>query len=99
MTALQRYLEDALLRSSKMDRFREIFDKRHDYAREWKARTGGRVLGYFCTYLPEELAYAAGALPVRIFGSHQPQDVTDRHIYRSEERRVGKECRSRWSPY
>ena len=64
-----------------MDRFREIFDKRHDYAREWKARTGGRGLGYFCTYLPEELAYAAGALPVRIFGSHQPQDVTDRHIY------------------
>ena len=24
----------------------------------------------------------------------------DRHVtYRSEERRVGKECRSRWSPY
>src|SRR3989441_4321889 len=23
----------------------------------------------------------------------------DRHAYRSEERRVGKECRSRWSPY
>src|SRR5258706_12154558 len=22
-----------------------------------------------------------------------------RHEYRSEERRVGKECRSRWSPY
>ena len=22
-----------------------------------------------------------------------------RHAYRSEERRVGKECRSRWSPY
>ena len=22
-----------------------------------------------------------------------------RHMYRSEERRVGKECRSRWSPY
>ena len=22
-----------------------------------------------------------------------------REIYRSEERRVGKECRSRWSPY
>ena len=21
------------------------------------------------------------------------------HIFRSEERRVGKECRSRWSPY
>ena len=24
---------------------------------------------------------------------------TDGEIYRSEERRVGKECRSRWSPY
>ena len=23
----------------------------------------------------------------------------DYYIYRSEERRVGKECRSRWSPY
>ena len=23
----------------------------------------------------------------------------DRIFYRSEERRVGKECRSRWSPY
>src|SRR3712207_9154224 len=22
-----------------------------------------------------------------------------RHVWRSEERRVGKECRSRWSPY
>src|SRR2546427_5997076 len=22
-----------------------------------------------------------------------------RHVFRSEERRVGKECRSRWSPY
>src|SRR5687768_18422409 len=30
----------------------------------------------------------------------KPQDlVTPGHIFRSEERRVGKECRSRWSPY
>ena len=25
--------------------------------------------------------------------------VIGRHFFRSEERRVGKECRSRWSPY
>src|SRR3712207_7615507 len=25
--------------------------------------------------------------------------VEGRHLQRSEERRVGKECRSRWSPY
>ena len=27
------------------------------------------------------------------------QATGSRIIYRSEERRVGKECRSRWSPY
>ena len=27
------------------------------------------------------------------------KDATDDEITRSEERRVGKECRSRWSPY
>ena len=29
----------------------------------------------------------------------RPPDVEVRDEYRSEERRVGKECRSRWSPY
>ena len=28
-----------------------------------------------------------------------PTNVTDPASVRSEERRVGKECRSRWSPY
>src|SRR2546426_8362376 len=28
-----------------------------------------------------------------------PSDITGTEIIRSEERRVGKECRSRWSPY
>src|SRR5256886_13974554 len=38
-----------------------------------------------------ELARASG-VPVIHFG-------TDTAVLRSEERRVGKECRSRWSPY
>jgi benzoyl-CoA reductase subunit C len=61
--------------------FHEVVGRRHDYARDWKSRTGGKVLGYFCTYVPEELVYAAGILPVRILGSHEPQDVSERHIY------------------
>ena len=28
-----------------------------------------------------------------------PDDMTPEYVARSEERRVGKECRSRWSPY
>ena len=27
------------------------------------------------------------------------EDITSEDVSRSEERRVGKECRSRWSPY
>ena len=32
-------------------------------------------------------------------GQETPDPVTDARAVRSEERRVGKECRSRWSPY
>jgi benzoyl-CoA reductase subunit C len=63
------------------DQFVEWERNRHDYARQWKERTGGKVLGYFCTYVPEEIPYAAGVLPVRILGSHEPQDVTEPHIF------------------
>jgi benzoyl-CoA reductase subunit C len=60
------------------------FDKwyrdRHEYAKRWKEETGGKVLGTFCTYVPEEIVYAAGILPVRILGSHEPDDITDPHI-------------------
>lgn len=64
-----------------LDRINELITKRHDYAREWKKETGGKVLGYFCTYLPEEIVYAAGVLPVRIIGSHEAQSYTEPHIY------------------
>ena len=31
--------------------------------------------------------------------SHSPRSCDYEPAHRSEERRVGKECRSRWSPY
>ena len=34
-----------------------------------------------------------------IINQHSPIKISTPVIYRSEERRVGKECRSRWSPY
>ena len=34
---------------------------------------------------------------IKVFENENP--VTEPTIRRSEERRVGKECRSRWSPY
>lgn len=64
-----------------MDQFKQWYEDRHDYAKVWKDKTGGKVLGYFCTYVPEEILYAADALPVRILGSHEPLDVTEPHIF------------------
>ncbi|MBU1023887.1 benzoyl-CoA reductase, bzd-type, subunit N [bacterium] len=63
------------------DKFKDWKDNRHDYAKAWRERTGGKVLGYFCTYVPEEILHAANILPVRILGSHEPQDVTEPHIF------------------
>ena len=64
-----------------MGSFKDIFENRHKYAEEWKARTGGKVLGYYDTYFPEEVAYAAGILPIRIMASHEKDDNTDRLMY------------------
>ncbi len=64
-----------------MEKFKEWYEQRHEYAQEWKKKTGGKVIGYFCTYVPEEILYAAHVLPVRILGSHEPQDVTEPHIF------------------
>lgn len=61
--------------------FKNWYEKRHDYAKEWKERSGGKVIGYFCTYVPEEILYAADVLPVRVLGGHEPQDVTEPHIF------------------
>jgi benzoyl-CoA reductase subunit C len=63
------------------DQFKDWYEARHEYAKAWKERTGGKVIGYFCTYVPEEILYAANILPVRILGSHEPQDVTEPHIF------------------
>ena len=64
-----------------IEMFKDWSDARHEYAKQWKEKTGGKVLGYFCTYAPEEILYAADVLPVRILGSHEPSNVTEPHIF------------------
>jgi benzoyl-CoA reductase subunit C len=64
-----------------IEKFKQWYDSRHSYAKEWKERTGGKVIGTFCTYVPEEILLAANMLPARILGSHEPQDVTEPHIF------------------
>src|SRR5260370_28349002 len=54
----------------------------------WFARVD-RSVGMAAATVPSGDSRIEDALP--------PPNVSDKH--RSEERRVGKECRSRWSPY
>lgn len=57
--------------------FRDLLLSRHEVAKGWKTK-GKRVIGWSCTYTPEELIYAADALPVMVFGdveSTKPADV------------------------
>ena len=61
--------------------FKKWYEKRHDYAADWKAKTGGKVMGCFCSYVPEEILVAGDILPVRVLGSHEPQNVTEPYLF------------------
>jgi benzoyl-CoA reductase subunit C len=50
------------------------------YVRDWKARTGGKVIGTLCSYAPEELILAGGALGVRILGGSGITAKADTHL-------------------
>ena len=63
--------------------FKKMVAGRHNYANAWKSRTGGKVVAWFDPYFPEEIAYAAGLLPIRILAEHEPDNVSDKWIYSS----------------
>ena len=68
-------------------------DKSSDEDDEWNKALNESVL---LTCITQEKAYwlIQDKLPAEV---EQPELPTT--LSRSEERRVGKECRSRWSPY
>jgi len=49
--------------------FRDLLYKRHTIARDWKNQNKRPVIGWNCTYTPEEIIHAIGALPIRVLGS------------------------------
>lgn len=48
--------------------------------REWK-NEGKQVIAFQCTYVPEEIIYASGALPVRLVGDSQLANYDDADAY------------------
>jgi len=59
--------------------FRNLLSTRHDVAKSWK-REGKPVVGWTCTYVPQEVIYAAGALPVMIFGDLESTKLADAYL-------------------
>ncbi len=50
------------------------------YGASIQAKTGKPVVGNFCTYTPEELIYAAGGVPFRLFGTKEDISLADKHL-------------------
>ena len=65
-----------------LDQFRKInstFPKTEQIL-EYK-RQGKKVFGWLCTYVPEEIIHAAGALPIRITGYSEEVELEDGDAY------------------
>ena len=60
--------------------FKENIANRHQYMHDLKAKTGKKVIGYLCTYMPEEIVYAARMLPVRIIAGDEPPVLAERYM-------------------
>jgi len=75
-----------------MQAIQKVVNNRHEAAKHWKTKTGGKVFGYLSHDLPEELIYAAGILPVRILGSHEPEVVTDPYMWNMMHRVFERDC-------
>lgn len=63
-----------------IEKFTEVSESPDKYARNWKKGKGRPVIGYLCSYAPEEIMLAAGALPYRIFGSGRQIRRADSHL-------------------
>ena len=59
---------------------RDIAADPQAYARQWKKKTGGKVVGTLCSYAPEELILAGGALAYRIVGGSGGISRADAHL-------------------
>ena len=64
-----------------LTRFKELFEHPYQAASEWKLHNKGKVIGTLPMYFPDEIIYAAGALPVTLFGNdNEPITLGDKHL-------------------
>ena len=63
-----------------MDKLRAVAQNPYRYANQIQSSGQKPVLGYFCSYTPEEFITAAGAVPFRIFGGSGDIQLADAHL-------------------
>ncbi len=59
--------------------FKPLISPENKYVKEWK-RQKRPVLGYSCSYTPEEIIHAGRILPIRVLGSLDPPRLADIHL-------------------
>ena len=60
--------------------YHEAVNDPYAYAASWKVRQHKPVVAHFCSYTPEEVVWAAGALPLRVFGQSARIVAADTHL-------------------
>ena len=60
--------------------FIKIAEHPYKRLRDWKEKTGGRIIGHLPMYAPEEIIHASGALPVTLFGTDEATSLANRYL-------------------
>ena len=68
------------MKAELLDYFNKVTEDPGQEARLWKEETGGKVLGFLLTDVPEELIHAAGFFPFGIFGGNKGMNLADAHL-------------------
>ena len=63
-----------------LKKFKQAVGSPFDYARQLKKDSGKKIVGYVCSYTPEEIILAAGAHPLRLFGTKENISLADSHL-------------------
>jgi len=63
-----------------IDECYQILKDPNGYVKRFKAESGRKVVGTFCSYAPEEIILAAGAHPFRLFGSGEKIHLAEAHL-------------------
>lgn len=68
--------------SNALEKFKTVVADTESWLKDYKKKSGKKILGCYPMYVPEELVHAAGILPVAMFEHDEPVTLADQHIHR-----------------